>query len=166
MDAGWFDLLKRTLRYDADTGIFTRLITATGKGNGIGTIAGGDKGNGYLRIRIGGHRIPAHRLAWLYVTGAWPSGELDHINGNRGDNRFCNLREVSRAENMQNRHSAMKNNKSTGILGVYKDHGRFKAMIWAGKAVYLGTYATPETAQAAYLKAKHRLHPGLAHGTY
>jgi hypothetical protein len=103
----------------------------------------------------------AHRLAWCIAYGEWPSLEIDHINGDAGDNRLCNLRNVDRATNAQNKRRAQCTNKS-GIQGV-ETHavGRLSASVWVGgKRVYLGRFDTAEEAHAAYVAAKRRLHQG------
>jgi hypothetical protein len=83
--------LRKRLRYDAETGLFTRRV---GSGHAhAGDMAGSVHSTGYVRICIDGGRYTAHRLAWLYVHGVWPSGQIDHINRNRSDNRIANLRE-------------------------------------------------------------------------
>ena len=68
-----------------------------------GKIAGGDNGSGYIRIMIDNERISAHRLAWFYVYGTWPSKCIDHINHKKDDNRICNLRNVTQLENLTHR---------------------------------------------------------------
>jgi hypothetical protein len=105
-----------------------------------------------------------HRLAWLYVTGAWPKKHLDHINGDRADNRFCNLREADDAANNQNRKRANKCSL-TGVLGVTycKQTKRYRAVIMHNrKSIHLGRFDTPEEAHAAYVGAKRVLHPAGA----
>lgn len=57
-----------------------------------------------------------HRLAWFYVHGRWPTADIDHINGNRDDNRLCNLREATRQQNIQN--SKRRSDNRSGIKGV------------------------------------------------
>lgn len=126
-----------------------------------GQIAGSPKGDGYIRICVDQRDYKAHRLAWLFMTGEWPAGDIDHINGNREDNRWANLRVVTCAMNAQNRRKAHSNNKSTGVLGVSKDRGRFMASIFVdGKSRKLGRFLTVEEAEAAYLNAKRKHHPG------
>lgn len=101
-----------------------------------------------------------HRLAWLYVTGTWPSDQIDHVNGIRDDNRIFNLREATGPENNGNQRQARSDNK-TGLLGVYwdKQHKKFSAKImFSGKHKYLGYFPTAEEAHAAYIKAKRELH--------
>lgn len=144
--------LKELLDYDPETGVFTQ--------NGVRL--GSNKGcNGYVRITIGRKSYRAHRLAFFWMNGAWPKLDVDHINGVRDDNRWRNLREVTRHENCCNIGGAKSNNKS-GFLGVSlkKSTGRFQAQIYkAGKYVHLGYHPTAEAAHAAYLKAKDELHP-------
>jgi hypothetical protein len=102
----------------------------------------------------------AHRLAWMYVYGRWPAKglDIDHINGNRQDNRIANLREVTRGQNMQNQRRAS-SRSTTGLLGVLRKSRRFAAHITAdGRTHCLGTFDTPEEAHRVYMDAKSRLH--------
>jgi len=102
----------------------------------------------------------AHRLAWLYTYGEWPVGDIDHINECKGDNRIINLREATRAENMQNRSKANKNGHS-GLLGVTKVGKKWLGQIHVdGVRHHLGRFESPQEAHAAYLRAKHQLHKG------
>ena len=127
--------LKKLLHYDIDTGVFTRLTDASCKTK-IGDIAGGVDAGGYLHIRVDGKRMKAHRLAFLYMIGYIPT-EVDHINHNKLDNSWFNLREATRAEQNQN-HTKRKDNKSgvTGVCWSNREH-KWKAKI--GK-VFLGTF--------------------------
>lgn len=150
--------LRELLHYDADTGVFTRLVSR--KGFRAGGVAGSDN-NGYRIIVIDYKMYRSHRLAWLYMTGEWPRNDVDHINGTRNDNRFANLREATRSENMQNVRKAHSDNKSSGLLGVTfdKSQGKFMARIMLnGKYRYIGRYITAQEAHHAYLAAKSQLH--------
>jgi len=152
------DELRAALKYDPQTGHFTRLRGSNG--HPVGEIAGTVNNNGYRLIRVGNwRRYRAHRLAWLWVHGEWPKGEIDHINGERDDNRLENLRDVPMVMNQQNRRRALKRNQ-TGMLGVSPTKGRFKAGIYAGRDIHLGVFDTPEEAHEAYLRAKRELHEG------
>jgi hypothetical protein len=105
-----------------------------------------------------------HRLAWFYVNGVWPVGDIDHINGNRSDNRIANLRDVAVSINRQNLGRATSRSK-TGRLGVFfNTHGLpFRAAIHIhGRQIHLGNFATVEDASAAYVEAKTLLHAGCA----
>ena len=92
------------------------------------------------------------------MTGEMPRGDVDHIDGDRANNIWANLRDVSHKANLQNRHGAQKNNKS-GFLGVHKRGKKWAASIAVnGRSVSLGRYPTPEDAHHAYLGAKRLLH--------
>lgn len=117
--------------------------------------------DGYRQIRVNGASIRAHRLVWLIVTGDWPSKHIDHINGIKSDNRFANLRDVDNTTNRQNVKGAFRSNKTTGLLGVHLDRGKFRARIRSrGKSIHLGRFDTAHEAHEAYLDAKRRLHAG------
>lgn len=125
----------------------------------IGKPAGSINTYGYVSIGLYGKDYLAHRLVWLYVHGNWPVNDIDHINGNRLDNRIENLRDVTRSENLQNLRKAKPTNK-LGVLGVSKNYpsGGFSARIRInGEIVRLGSFETVELANAAYLASK-RVH--------
>jgi len=153
--------LKELLWYDAQTGVFRWRRERKYGLIKPWTVAGWIDG-GYTRIQIGQKCHLAHRLAWLYEFGVWPSKDIDHINGNRDDNRLCNLRDVPRKINAQNRKAASSNN-SSGFLGVSKHvrTGKFTAGIYIqGKRKHLGVFETAEQAHEAYLAAKRESHEG------
>ena len=152
--------LKRNLHYNPDTGVFTRVASNHPKVK-IGDIAGSIR-NGYVVIKINVIAYNAHRLAWLYMTGAMPKEFIDHINGDRSDNRFCNLREATNAQNVQNEKTLRKNN-TTGFAGVIlnkrKKDKRYCAQIKINrKNVALGCFECPKEAHQAYLEAKRKFH--------
>lgn len=158
------EIARQNLHYDPLTGEFTRIVTASNApGAKAGDRAGSlNKRSGYIEVRVMNVGCYGHRLAWLYVHGEWPCGRIDHINGDRSDNRIANLRVVSAAVNQQNRRRAQSNNK-TGMLGVhkYKNTGRFISRIKTGKRqISLGVFDTAEEAHAVYLNAKRQLHEG------
>lgn len=154
------DRLRQVLSYATDTGDFIWLEGGRGRYKRAGALAGRLSKHGYRIICVDGTTCMAHRLAWLYVHGEWPAHEIDHINGVRTDNRITNLRDVSRAINAQNIRAARSDSKS-GLLGVSAGNGGFVAAVQLnGRQHYLGTFQTPEEAQAVYLGAKRRLHEG------
>lgn len=104
------DYLKSILSYDPETGIFTWIQRLSGNIS-VGSVAGTTMRDGYIKIRVGGHGHPAHRLAWLYVYGVFPENQLDHINLNKSDNSIKNLRPATSSENQRNK-GLMKSNKS------------------------------------------------------
>jgi len=153
------DRLRQILAYDATTGVFRWRISLGSRAQ-AGTVAGCLTSLGYVEIGWGGHRYYAHRLAWLYVHGAWPAQMIDHIDGDRTNNRIENLRDVSRSVNLQNRKRAARNNQ-TGFLGVSQSRSKFKAQIEVGgKNIFLGQFDTPEEAHAVYCATKRRVHEG------
>jgi len=122
----------------------------------------GNSSKGYKQISIDGMRVLAHRLAWFIHFGQWPSQQIDHINGDRSDNRIVNLRLADYRINAQNRHAAYKNNR-TGLLGArwHKKQQKFVSAIRVGKRmVHLGTFDSAEDAQRAYHAAKQMHHLG------
>jgi hypothetical protein len=154
--------LIELLHYDPDTGLFTRLRT---RGSSkAGAIAGGiSKGprDGYLRIKVDGKRYKAHRLAFLYMTGKWPNGLVDHKDTNKLNNSWKNLRESTNGQNKANGRT-YKNNK-LGIKGVSLRGRKYHARIYhSGKLTTLGTFETAEKANQAYYAAATEVHGGFA----
>ena len=156
--------LKEVLHYDPETGIFTwKYRTDVPKCTNslfFDKIAGYKNNQGYFFIRINRKLYRSQRLAWLYVHGKWPDNEIDHINGVRHDNRFENLRDVTKSINMQNQKNARKD-CSLGFQGVHADHNKFQSRINInGKRTNLGSFKTPHEAHKAYLEAKRKHHEG------
>ena len=160
--------LKELLHYDSETGVFNwRTTVRTGKNNAFvlhseGEVAGSIISHKYLRVTIDGRRYYCHRLAWFYMTGAWPNPEVDHKNGNGADNWWLNLREATRKKNAQNLRKARVDSKS-GRLGVSWDgkRNRWVARIKIGNAYkFLGRFDVVQDAETAYLEAKRAQHEG------
>lgn len=129
-----------------------------------GQVAGTeDKSTGYLKVNFDGKVRLVHRLIWAIVHGEEPKGMIDHIDGDRTNNRLENLRCCDNRTNMQNLKGARKDSK-TGVLGVSlcnatgKYVGRIRAP--SGKYLSVGRFATPEQASDAYLAAKRQIHAG------
>lgn len=152
--------LRKLLSYNRGTGLFRwKVRPRLGKVK-IGDVAGGAHHQGYIHVTINRRKYLAHRLAWLYVYGEWPQHEIDHLDGNRSNNKIKNLREASDKINSHNRRRHNKNN-SIGLLGVYRHRGKFKSMIGVDwKIKYIGVFDTKEEAHKAYLEAKRKLHSG------
>lgn len=151
--------LCSVLGYDPATGVFTWLVKPNGRAV-KGARAGSAHNKGYRHVRICGRLYLEHVLAVFYVNGDFHVGEIDHINGDRGDNRLCNLRCVDKSINMQNQKRAHSNSLS-GLLGAHKHGNGWRATIKSrGERVNLGTFRTAEEAHAAYIKAKREVHEG------
>lgn len=154
--------LRELLAYDVETGVFKHAKKSSPKSRAkVGAIVGGPRQDGYWGITFDGVLIGAHRLAWIHAYGREPEGQIDHINGDKQDNRISNLRDVTPSENKQNMRSARADNGS-GLLGAHKCKGinRWKSEIRLdGKLHYLGLFMNPEDAHAAYVAAKRNLHP-------
>ncbi len=146
--------LRELLNYNLETGIFTWAITR--RGCRKDSVAGCKMKHGYIAIRLDDALYTAHRLAWLYVNGEWPANQIDHINRNRADNRFSNLRAVTNAENAQNQKARV--NKS-GFTGVRKENSKWLAEIKVNyKPIRIGLFDTPKAAHEAYVAAKRKYH--------
>jgi hypothetical protein len=144
----WEKLIS-LLDYNMDTGIFTWKVNRGSKH--IGDTAGGLTSEGYSRLMVDGIEYRAHRLAWFYCFKEWPELEIDHIDGNRSNNRLDNLREATRTENSYN--TGIKSTNITGIKGItfYKRTGKYQAKIRIkGKVTHLGYFDSADKAKTAY----------------
>jgi hypothetical protein len=153
--------LKQLLRYDHLTGEFVWRVRRSNVSSG--TVAGGSYRHprGYVLIGIHGTKYLAHRLAWLYVHGRWPSDELDHIDGDTSNNRLSNLRECNRTLNSQN--TVRDVGRTSKHPGVHWDaaKGRWSARIRVGdgRRIFLGRFDDEREAADAYLRARAEHHP-------
>lgn len=154
------DRLRELLAYEPDTGV---LRWRVGYGKAFaGSPAGARTWAGYMAVGIDGEKFRVHRVAWALVRGAWPEKTIDHMDGDRCNNRLINLREVSQAVNNQNRRKPTARNTS-GYLGVHRSgkHGGWMATLTiSGKKKRRGPYKTPERAFDAYVDLKRRHHEG------
>ncbi|VTU25221.1 putative NHN endonuclease [Variovorax sp. PBS-H4] len=154
--------LRGLMRYDPETGHLWWKPRKAGRG-AVDRPAGHLGDQGYVCVQLLGKIYKAHRLAWLYVHGAWPEHGIDHVNGDRADNRIANLREASPTVNRNNVRAARRDSK-TGFMGVnYQPRKRsYRATIQLnGRNKHLGTFKDPESAHQAYLDAKRQHHEGF-----
>lgn len=146
--------LKGVLNYNPKTGNFTWIVSR--KGVNIGVPAGIiDKDSGYRKIKIDGNQYRASRLAWLFIEGYFPENEIDHINRIKDDDRWENLRHVSRQCNVRN--SGMIKTNTSGIKGVswYKRLKKWRADIMiSGKSICLGYFQNKKEAALARWNAE------------
>lgn len=151
--------VRELLSYEAETGDLVWRVNR-GRYYVAGRPAGSVTRDGYRRVSILGARVHAHRLAWAHVHGEWPSGPIDHIDGNRTNNAISNLRVVTKRVNSQNQRHATRASAS-GVLGVWAVGSRWRAAIKdRGRSRYLGYFDSANEAHEAYVTAKRRLHEG------
>lgn len=147
------DAIRQALIYDPNTGIFRFRVK---KGNRIAGKVAGNVCNlsGYVQISVDGKNSRAHRLAVLLMTGAWPDRKVDHIDGNRANNAWSNLRLVTDWENAVNtgrKHRDLPR-------GVYPKRNRWRALLMhKGKNITVGTFDTVEEAQEAWRRVAKEL---------
>jgi len=139
--------IEKELRYDPETGLFHHLKT---KGNipKDGIVKSLDS-HGYIRVSYKGKRYLGHRVAFWLMSNNWPKDDVDHVNGVRDDNRWCNLREATRGQNLHNQKCTRGKSKYKGVI-KYRDS--WIAQIGSkefGKK-YLGAYSCEEEAGLAY----------------
>lgn len=146
--------LKSLLSYDKNTGYFTWQVPR--RNISVGDIAGCVNAKGYRYIGVAGKLYRANRLAWFYCYGEWPEFQVDHINGDRLDNRIENLRDIPAQGNQQNRRRGNKNSSSK-MLGVSwnKLSQKWRSQLSIGRTTrHIGMFDTEKAAHAAYLEAK------------
>lgn len=110
------------------------------------------------------HIYRAHRVAWLYMTGEWPPGEIDHINGDKQDNRFSNLRICTHQQN--NHNQAIRRNNTSGVKGVYwsKQQGKWRGQVCLNyKMHHTKAFQDISSAEKAVRDLRELLHGDFAH---
>ena len=156
------ETLRQLLDYNAETGELTwrhrpteffpsvRVANSWNARYANASAFTSDDGRGYRQGAIFGKMFRAHRVVWALVTGKWPNGEIDHLNGQRADNRWTNLRDVSRSIN--NRNTKRHSHNTSGYSGVFfhEKTGRWRASIKADqKQIHLGCFGSKEDALVA-----------------
>lgn len=135
--------LKENFKYCESSGHMYRL-----NGQKIGWITN----RGYVRTEVIGKAYMVHRLIWLYVNGCFPELEIDHINGDKSDNRYVNLRLATRTENMMNMKKPAHN--TSGFKGVSWHKNKWEVYIKLNKKqTYVGSSKDPKVAYAMYCEA-------------
>ena len=149
--------LLEVVQYDKSTGIFTTKITR--RGSPAKSIIGSIGKRGYLNVVIDYKYYSLHRLAWFYVTGKWPIDQIDHIDRNKCNNKWENLREATGSENSRNIGISSRN--TSGIKGVHwnESHKRWCAKVHLhSKRHHIGYFKNIEDAQKAVSKKRNELH--------
>lgn len=141
--------LLQVLDYDPATGIFRWKIRGSNRIH-VGDQAGVVNAKGYRFITVDRQKLQATRLAWLYVHGEWPQGDVKILNGNPDDSSLANLQPMSRLESARLRGAVSTN--TSGLRGVSRTpKGRWQSHVTANyKQINLGAFKTPEEASAAY----------------
>lgn len=151
-------LARSLFNYDPDTGVLSWAIRPCQRIM-IGERAGSLKASGYRDVQFKGTPKKEHRVIWLWVHGCWPLGDIDHINGERDDNRIINLRDVPTSINLENQHKPRRTAPYVGV-SWHRRHRKWQANIRCnGQQFYLGLFETAEMARDAYLAAKAIHHP-------
>lgn len=151
--------LREIIHYNENTGEFTNVGNRSARSRD-GERAGFLRKDGYYAVGVDGVHHLAHRLAWFYVHGCWPAEMVDHINGDRGDNRLVNLREAKVWQNAAN--SSARSTSVTGVKGVSYDgkKKKYTARTMVQSRLYnLGYFASKEAATEAIVKV-HQEHQG------
>lgn len=151
-----YEELIKVLSYDKDTGVFT-WICSPAQNVKSGSIAGSKNKNGYIEIKINRKVYKAHRLAWLITYKCFPKLHIDHINGEKDDNRLCNLRSVTQSQNMKN--SKMQRNNTSGVKNVSYDKQCKKWRVYVtvdNKRINIGRFDDIEFAELVAIEARNK----------
>lgn len=158
--------LKSVLEYNPETGVLTwrkrNDVDNSWNTKYAGKKIGWSHSHGYIQLCINYNKYYAHRIVWLYMTGKWPK-EIDHIDTNKGNNKFSNLREVTHVQNGYNR--AKHKDNLSGYKGVTYDKrdATWMANITVNKkTIYLGRFKGPASAHIAYCRAAKKYHGEFA----
>jgi hypothetical protein len=145
--------LKSIVSYDKETGVFQRK-------DGVKF---GFKDDGYLRSEINGKNYYLHRLAWLYEYGEFPDSHLDHVNGDKADNRIENLRKASRSENLCNVRKTKRNTSGYKNVTFHKESNKWRVKVSVnGKNKSFGLYEDIELADLVAIEVRNKFHGQFA----
>jgi len=164
-----FNRINDALSYDPESGVITwkyrHGVVEQANAAHAGEIAGSRHVEGYYHLFItiegNSYRLRNHRVAWILMTGEWPTDQIDHRDGDKGNNRWLNLRASTHGQNQSNK----KTYASSGFKGVTRiGDSSWRAQITINKkSKYLGIFKTAEEAHAAFCKASELQHGEFAH---
>lgn len=148
-------ILKKFLKYEPLTGDFRWLVYRNNQVK-IGSVSGGNHPDGYIQIKLMGTMYLAHRLAWLYMTGEFPEFEIDHIDRDKSNNSWDNLRSATHSKNMRN--FPIRKDNTSGKTGVcfYKSKRKWIARINNNnnKRITIGSFSVKQDAIDARIAAE------------
>lgn len=158
--------LRALLKYFPDTGEWTWLV-AVARRVKVGDTAGWRRADGRRKISIDSKTYYGSRLAWLYMTGQWPDGEVDHDDLNKANDRWSNLRKATHAQNQTN--SRPRRHNKAGLKGVAINSKGHRLPFYAqisvnGKVRRIGSFATAQAAHEAYCAEARSIHPEFFRG--
>lgn len=151
--------LKELFHYDPETGIFTRRVRTSRSTRQGETLQPSPGKRGYVRFSVDYHLHMGHRLAWLYMEGEWPAEDIDHVDRNRANNAWRNLRLSTMKQNREN--TGTQANNTSGFRGVswFRPSGKWWARIGHnGRRVSLGHYSDLISAVAARMAAERAMY--------
>jgi len=151
------DMIEQAYTYDPKTGAFTRNFSEGGEK--AGAQAGCVNTQGYISLGYRKKHLLAHRVAYLFMEGKWPEKEVDHIDGDRKNNKWANLREATGSENGFN--TRLRKDNKTGVKGIriYNNGTQYVSYIRAHhKTHYIGCYRDLKAAEKATREARQELH--------
>jgi hypothetical protein len=151
------DELRSAIGYDPDTGVFTRKA-AYGRAK-AGAVLGTKMRTGYLSVCFKGQNFKAHRLAWFYVHGVMPSSPIDHVNGDRKDNRIENLRLATNSQNCMNKRKRIDSSSPYKNVTWNKEQSKWNVKI-QGK--HIGSFVDGEFADLVACMAREKYHGAFA----
>jgi hypothetical protein len=160
--------LHKLFKYDVETGLLYRRIK-TSNSVQLDRPAGCVNPKGYVVVSVGNRSFRAHRIVWAMCKGEVPPDmEIDHIDGQRGNNKLSNLRLVKHIENLKN--SARRSDNTSGVRGVRRRSSAIKRPYYAiiyhkKKHIYLGSFTTMDEAARARKEAERLYGYSERHGT-
>ena len=151
------ELVRRLFTYDPEEGIFRARVKRGPHSKDIGEPVGLTSKNKLPSIYIDGHLYKVSRLAWLYVYGAMPPDQVDHINRDVTDNRICNLRLATIAQNQAN--CGLYRNNKIGIKNIKYQKGRYSVRVSKDKTTFhIGSFSCLGKAVRAAAHARRKFH--------